>query len=367
MDDIDAPETKPKKPSQKTTGAVKKPAPKKAATASTADDAPAQSDAVTAEEMAPRTVTIEDVTDHGDKSDMRESAWIMGIIPENLRPYALLMRLDRPIGIWLLLLPCYFGLLAGMGGIAGLPTHLNIIPLFFAFTAGAVLMRGAGCIINDLWDQDIDPLVERTRTRPLASGQITRERAMIFAAFLVILSAMILFTMNWATIALGILALALVIVYPFMKRITFWPQGILGLTFNMGILMGSAAISGGITPAAFLIFLGAIAWTICYDTIYACQDTEDDARLGLKSTALLFGDNLRLCVIGFMVVALGFFAMAGVSAHSFGAYYAVLALPALHAFLVLRAWDEKSASSCLKSFKAQRDFGLLVMLALLFI
>lgn len=312
-------------------------------------------------------MTVDDVTAHGEKSDIRESAWIMGIIPENLKPYALLMRLDRPIGIWLLLLPCYFGLVAGMGGLEGLPTHLQIIPLFFAFTVGAVLMRGAGCIINDLWDQDIDPLVERTKMRPLASGQITRERAMIFAGLLIIISAMILFTLNWATIALGIVALALVVIYPFMKRITFWPQGFLGLTFNMGILMGSAAISGGITPPAFLIFLGSIAWTICYDTVYACQDIEDDERLGMKSTAILFGDNLRLCVIGFMVMALGFFAMAGVSAHSFGAYYAVLCLPALHAFLVLRGWNEKDTHSCLQTFKAQRDFGLLVLLALLFI
>lgn len=291
----------------------------------------------------------------------------MAHIPDSLKPYALLMRLDRPIGIWLLLLPCFWGLAVGMGGLHGLADHFAVVPLFLAFTVGAVLMRGAGCIINDLWDQDIDPEVDRTKNRPLATGAITPQRAMIFTGFLLFVSAMILFSMNMATIALGIIALAMTVLYPLMKRMTFWPQAFLGLTFNMGVLMGCAALTGGISAAAFLVYLGAIAWTISYDTIYARQDIEDDLKLGMKSTAILFGDNLRMCVIGFMIIAMGFFIMAGVSANAFGTYYAILALPALHAFLLMRQWNENDAASCLATFKAQRDFALLVLLALLFI
>lgn len=300
-------------------------------------------------------------------SDIKIGAWIIQHLPESFRPYALLMRLDRPIGIWLLLIPCYWGLAAGMEGLHGFANHLIVLPLLIAFTIGAVLMRGAGCIINDLWDRDIDPEVARTATRPLASGAITPKQATIFMAALIGVSAIILFTMNMATIALGIVALALAVLYPMMKRVTFWPQAFLGLTFNMGILMGSTAVTGGVTPTAFLLYLGAVSWTIAYDTIYAKQDIEDDARLGLKSTALLFGDNIRLCVAGFMTVTVGFFAMAGIAAHAFGTYYAMLALPALHAFLTLRQWNENQGASCLATFKAQRDFALLVLLALLFI
>ena len=309
----------------------------------------------------------DEVAEHAVHTDMQESAWIMRHVPDNLKAYALLMRLDRPIGLWLLLLPCFWGLAIGMDGMGGIFKHWDVMFLVIAFTLGAVLMRGAGCIINDLWDKDIDKEVERTRNRPLASGAVTPEQAMIFLGFLLAVSALILFTMNWVTIAIGIVGLVMSVMYPLMKRITFWPQAFLGMTFNLGILMGCSAVTGHVTSAAFIIYLGAVAWTIAYDTVYARQDVEDDMRIGMKSTPILFGENLYLCVAGFMIIAVGFIILGGISGHAFGTFYAVLALPILHAFLVLRQWQPESAQSCLATFKAQRDFGLLILLALLFI
>ncbi len=324
----------------------------------------------TSKDIIVPTITEEPVTEKAQlhaHTDIDMGAWVMTRVPEDWENYALLMRLDRPIGIWLLLLPALWGIVIGMGGIGGIINHVEAPFIVVAFIIGAILMRGAGCIINDLWDIEIDREVERTKDRPLASGTITPQQAMIFLGFIIAISALILFTMGWVTIAIGILALALAAIYPAMKRMTFWPQAFLGITFNLGVLMGCAAITGGLSAAAFLAYLAAISWTIVYDTIYACQDMEDDDRIGLKSTAILFGENLHLCVNGFMIVSLCFLVLAGIGANAYGTYYAVLALPMLHAFLALRQWDSKDAKSSLEIFKAQRDFGVLVLLALLFI
>lgn len=308
----------------------------------------------------------DEVAAHAVHTDINEGAWIMRHVPDHLKVYAQLMRLDRPIGIWLLLLPCYWGIAIGMGGLNGLFDHMQVIPLTIAFTIGAVLMRGAGCIINDLWDKDIDMEVERTRSRPLASGAIAPDKAMMLLGILLAVSAIILFTMNWTAIAIGIVGLVMSVLYPLMKRVTFWPQAFLGLTFNLGILIGCAAVVGHITAAAFTVYLGAVAWTIAYDTVYARQDIDDDLRIGMKSTPILFGENLFIMVAGFMIVAIGFFILGGITGKAFGTYYAVLALPILHAYLVMKQWQPDSGESCLATFKAQRDFGLLMLLAFLF-
>lgn len=346
----------------------KKPAAKKVAAKKTVAKKVAPAPASAPVETDANAVPHQDeVAKHAVHTDINEGAWIMRHIPEQFKIYALLMRLDRPIGIWLLLLPCFWGLAIGMGGMGGVFTHLHVLPLIVAFTLGAVMMRGAGCIINDLWDKDIDLEVERTKNRPIASGAIEPDRVMIFLGLLVALSAIILFTMNWVAIAIGIVGLVMAVLYPLMKRVTFWPQAFLGLTFNLGILMGCAAISGQITAAAFTVYLGAVAWTIAYDTIYARQDIDDDLRIGMKSTPILFGDNLYVLVAGFMMVAIGFFVLGGITGKAYGAYYAVLALPILHAYLLIKQWQPDNAESCLATFKAQRDFALLMLLAFLFI
>ncbi len=356
-----------KKPAAKKVTA-KKPVSAKATPGKPAAKKPAAKKVVAAKAAEPEHIPHQDeVAEHAVHTDINEGAWIMRHVPENFKNYALLMRLDRPIGIWLLLLPCFWGLAIGMGGLDGIFNHLEVVLYVIAFTIGAVLMRGAGCIINDLWDRDLDAQVERTKQRPIASGAIPPDKAIIFLGILLVLSAIILFSLNWAAIAIGIVGLVMSVLYPLMKRVTFWPQAFLGLTFNLGILIGCAAIAGHITAAAFTFYLGAIAWTIAYDTIYARQDIDDDLRIGVRSTPILFGENLYILVAGFMVTAIGFFILGGITGQAFGTFYAVLALPILHAYLVMKQWQPDSGESCLATFKAQRDFALLVLLALLFI
>ncbi len=369
-----------KDPIKKKTKTTKKPAVKKTSASKTATKAtkkPAPKKNVVKKQTvkdvdSTKTETIEqsEQKEHAQlhaHTDIDVGAWAMKHIPDDFKNYALLMRLDRPIGIWLLLLPALWGVMIGMGGIGGIIHHIEAPFIIIAFIIGAILMRGAGCIINDLWDIDVDRQVERTKDRPLASGAISPQKAMVFLGFILVISAIIVFTMNLMTIALAILALAFAAIYPAMKRMTFWPQAFLGITFNLGVLMGASAISGGLSAAAFLAYLAAISWTIVYDTIYACQDIEDDDRIGVKSTAILFGENLHLCVNGFMIVSLCFLVLVGISANAYGTYYAMLALPMLHAFLALRQWHSTDPKNCLEIFKAQRDFGVLVLLALLFI
>lgn len=217
-------------------------------------------------------------------TDIKKLVWIEQKLPEQARPYAYLMRIDRPIGIWLLLIPGIWGIAAASPGFPSIYTCI-------LFLIGSVLMRGAGCVINDLWDKDLDKKVERTANRPLASGAITEKNAKIFLATLLLLSFFILIQFNSTTIILGFASIPLIAMYPLMKRYTYWPQIMLGITFNMSVLMGYSAVTGETSSTAILLYLGAIFWTIGYDTIYAHQDKEDDALIGIKSTALKFGDK----------------------------------------------------------------------------
>jgi 4-hydroxybenzoate polyprenyltransferase len=287
--------------------------------------------------------------------------WVDRIAPFWSRPYLRLARLDRPIGPWLLLLPCWWSAaLAAIYAHWPLP-NLWHIALFFI---GAFAMRGAGCTWNDIVDRDLDARVERTRSRPIPSGQVSVPQAAAFLVLQALVGLLVLLQFNRFAIGTGIASLAIVAVYPFMKRFTYWPQIVRGLAFSWGALMGWAAAFGRLDAPAFLLYAGSIAWVIGYDTIYAHQDREDDALIGVKSTALLFGSRTKPMLTAFYALAVILIAAAGVSAHA-GAVF-VLGLFAFAAHLAWQVWrlDIENADVCLMLFKSDRDAGLILFAAL---
>jgi 4-hydroxybenzoate polyprenyltransferase len=288
--------------------------------------------------------------------------WVDSVAPYWARPYLRLARADRPIGSWLLLLPCWWSAaLAAVAAGARFPDPWHIV----AFAVGAVAMRGAGCTWNDLVDRDLDLQVERTRSRPLPSGQVSVRGAALFLVLQALVGFAILLTFNGFAIAVGLASLVVVAVYPFMKRITWWPQITLGLAFSWGALMGWAAAFGRLDAAALLLYAGSIAWVIGYDTIYAHQDREDDALIGVKSTARLFGARTRPMLAAFYALAVALIAAAFVAAGAGLAALAGLALFALHlAWQVVRL-DTDDPARCLVLFKANRDAGLILFAGLL--
>ena len=281
--------------------------------------------------------------------------------PVFLRPYMVLARLDRPVGVWLLLLPAWWAIVSASGGFGDMTLwHWY---LFILFGVGAVAMRGAGCVINDLWDRKLDQQVERTRLRPLASGAVNAKQAIMFLTLLLVMGALILVQLNNVTKALGILVLPLIVAYPYMKRITWWPQLFLGITFNFGALMGWTAITGELGFAPLFLYAGGILWTLGYDTIYAHQDKEDDALAGIKSTARLFGENSKNYVAAFYVGAWICIAIGAVLA-DFHSMAFLFLLPALvHFIWQLWAWDMNNPESSLKVFKSNTIFGFMVLAA----
>ena len=296
-------------------------------------------------------------------TDIRPIKLFESWIPQKWHPYLYLARLDRPIGTWLLLLPGWWTIMAGSGGLSGWAGSGAGIKwkAFLLFGIGAVLMRAAGCVINDLWDRKYDAHVERTTGRPLASGDLSPKQALFFLAGLLGLSLLILVQFNTLTILLGFLALVPVILYPLAKRFIFWPQAVLGLTFNFSALMGWTAVQYGLTPAAFLIFGGAFFWTMGYDTIYAHQDKEDDARLGLKSTALKLGARSREWVAGFYALS-WLLLVCGIYAAGAGKWAVPALIPAgAHLIWQVESWDFDAPDNCLKRFRSNRDAGLLVL------
>jgi 4-hydroxybenzoate polyprenyltransferase len=288
--------------------------------------------------------------------------WVDTIAPIWLRPYLRLARLDRPIGSWLLLLPCWWSAaLAAVAAHARGPSLSHLV-LFFI---GAFAMRGAGCTWNDVVDRDLDASVERTRSRPIPSGQVSVGQAGLFLVLLALIGFAVLITFNGFTIALGIASLAIVVVYPFMKRITYWPQIVLGLAFSWGALMGWAAAFGTLGWPPLLLYAGSISWVIGYDTIYAHQDREDDALIGVKSTALLFGERTRTMLAVFYSLAVILVGTAGLSAGG-GVVFAL----GLIAFAAHLAWqiarlDIADPDNCLAVFKSDRDAGLILFAGLL--
>ncbi len=293
--------------------------------------------------------------------DIPADSWIDRSVPAAARPYLQLMRLDRPIGTWLLLFPCWWGL-----ALAPRPDGFAWHDLWLAalFGIGAVVMRGAGCTINDLWDRDIDAQVARTRTRPLASGAITVPQALVFLAGQLVVGLAVLVQFNATTILVGVLSLLLVVPYPLMKRVTWWPQAWLGLTFNWGALVGWTAVTGGLDWPAAVLYAAGVFWTLGYDTIYAHQDKEDDARIGVKSTARLFGAASRVWVTGFHAVALGGIVAAALAAGLPPLVLALLAPAALQLAWQAGGWNPDDPAVCLGRFKSNRIFGALVLAAL---
>ncbi|MBI1779314.1 MAG: 4-hydroxybenzoate octaprenyltransferase [Proteobacteria bacterium] len=291
----------------------------------------------------------------GTVSDIRVGDWVDRFLPKALRPYARLARLDRPIGTWLLLLPCWWGVaLASPGAPAW--------GLFLLFALGAVVMRAAGCVINDLADRDIDRLVERTQSRPLASGAIGLKGAFAFLSLLLLIGFAVLMQLDWPAIVTGLAIMLVVVVYPLAKRVTYWPQLVLGLAFNWGALMGWVAIHGRIGTPSLLLYAAGICWTLGYDTIYAHQDKADDALIGVKSTALLLGTRTRPWLAGFYLATLTLLAAAGQAAGSGWPFNAGLALGGLHLIWQVASLDIDDPADCLAKFKSNRDFGLIVTL-----
>jgi len=292
-------------------------------------------------------------------TDIAADGWVAAL-PRGLRPYALLARLDRPIGAWLLFLPGLWSILLAR---APWPQTLWLIALFFV---GSFLMRGAGCVVNDMWDRDLDRQVTRTANRPLASGALRMRHAALFLALLLGISLLILLQLRPLAQALGVGSLVLVALYPLAKRVTWWPQAMLGLTFGWGAPMGYAAAMGRLDAAGLVLYAATFFWILGYDTIYAHQDREDDALVGIKSTARLFGDHSRpFLAVCYSVTAL-LLALAGGLA-GLSAWALVVFLPGLWLLArQIRVLDINDQALCLALFKANREFGLVVGLAVVF-
>jgi 4-hydroxybenzoate polyprenyltransferase len=288
--------------------------------------------------------------------------WVDTRAPLWSRPYLRLSRLDRPIGSWLLLMPCWWSAALAAGSIGDIGQLPLIIALFFV---GAFAMRGAGCTWNDITDRDLDALVERTRSRPIPAGQVSVPQAAAFLVVQALVGLAVLLQFNRFAVMTGIASLIIVAVYPFMKRITWWPQIVLGLAFSWGALMGFAVTLGRIDATALALYAGSIAWVIGYDTIYAHQDAEDDALIGVKSTALLFGARTRPALVVFYALAV---ALIGVALKLAGVGFpAWIGLAAFASHLAWQIWRLRidDPALCLRIFHSNRDAGLLLLAGLL--
>jgi len=287
--------------------------------------------------------------------------WVDSFAPAYSRPYLRLARLDRPIGSWLLLMPCWWSV-----GLAGMhEDHFPSVWHIILFFIGAFAMRGAGCTWNDLVDRDIDEKVERTRSRPIPSKQVTVAQATLFMLAQALVGLLVLIQFNPFTVVTGFASLLVVVIYPFMKRITYWPQIFLGLAFSWGALMGWPAAFGRLDWPPLVLYAGSICWVIGYDTIYAHQDREDDLLVGIKSTALLFGEQTPTMLASFYAAAVLLITAAGLMAG--GGLIFTLGLIAFAAHL---AWqvtrlDIDDPAHCLVLFKSNRDAGLILFGAML--
>ncbi len=293
-------------------------------------------------------------------TDIPAAHWIDRALPRAARPYARLMRLDRPIGTWLLLFPCWWSVALGT-----LAPDREMAWRFALFALGAVVMRGAGCTWNDITDREFDARVARTRTRPIASGEVSVRRAVLFLAAQLALGLLILLQFNAYTVWLGVASLVVVVLYPLAKRVTYWPQFGLGLAFNWGALMGWAAVNGSLGPPALLLYAAGIFWTLGYDTIYAHQDKEDDLIVGVKSSAIRLGRATRPFLFGVYGAAIALMAWAGGTMGFGWPFHAGLALAAAQLLWQAARVDIDDPADCLAKFKSNRLFGWLVLGGLL--
>ncbi|XP_042524376.1 4-hydroxybenzoate polyprenyltransferase, mitochondrial [Dipodomys spectabilis] len=289
------------------------------------------------------------------------AAAVVSSAPRPLQPYLRLMRLDKPIGTWLLYLPCTWSI-----GLAAEPGCFPDWYMLSLFGTGAILMRGAGCTINDMWDRDYDKKVTRTANRPIAAGDISTFQSFVFLGGQLSLALGVLLCLNYYSIALGAASLLLVITYPLMKRITYWPQLALGLTFNWGALLGWSAIKGSCDPSVCLpLYFSGVMWTLIYDTIYAHQDKKDDVLIGLKSTALLFRENTKQWLSGFSVAMLGALSLVGVNSSQTAPYYTALAAVGAHLAHQIYTLDIHSPADCWHKFVSNRTVGMILFLGII--
>ncbi|MGB3247303.1 MAG: 4-hydroxybenzoate octaprenyltransferase [Sulfitobacter sp.] len=300
----------------------------------------------------------------GTVADAPPDNWVDRYAPVAARPYLRLSRADRPIGTWLLLLPCWWGLALAM--LYDQSPRWGDLWIFVGCGMGAWLMRGAGCTWNDITDRDFDAKVARTRSRPIPSGQVSVKQAVVWMVVQALLAACILFTFNWSAISLGVLSLVLVTIYPFAKRFTWWPQVFLGLAFNWGAVLVWTAHTGSLGAPAVVLYGAGIAWTLFYDTIYAHQDTEDDALIGVKSTARLFGVKTAHWLRRFLMATVGLMGVAVIYAAlpnaSILAMVLALAGPWMmgwHMAWQLRGLDIDNPRKCHQLFLANRDTGMI--------
>ena len=312
-------------------------------------------------------MTTDETIQSGQVADAPPDNWVDRFAPAAWRPYLRLSRADRPVGTWLLLIPCWWGLALAA---AADPAGLRAFDLWIALgcALGALLMRGAGCTWNDLTDRDIDAAVARTRSRPLPSGQVAPRAAAVWMVAQALAAFAILLSFPPAAITLGVASLLPVAIYPFAKRFTWWPQVFLGVAFNWGVLLGFAAHAGGLSWAAVALYLAGIAWTLFYDTIYAHQDREDDALIGVKSTARLFGRATPQWLAGFAAatVALATLALLLAGLPPPGLALGLAGVAGLGAHLVwqLARLDIDDPALCLTLFRSNRDAGLILALGL---
>ncbi len=298
------------------------------------------------------------VMENRTASDIPRGNWVDCWLPESARPYARLARFDRPIGTWLLLFPCWWSLAMAIEDWSDIRM---VLWLFILFGIGAKIMRGAGCCLNDIADRDFDAGVARTKDRPIPSKQISVKQAFAFMALLSAIGLTILLQFNWFAVGLGATSLILVAIYPLTKRFTYWPQFVLGLTFNWGALLGWAVVRGDIQLPAVVLYIAGIFWTLGYDTIYGLQDIEGDPLVGVKSTALALLSNMRLWLYIFYGAAIVLMGVAGWLVTLSWPFYVGLGLTALHG--IWQVWDLKinDPYDCLAKFKSNRLFSWLFL------
>ncbi|MEC5321913.1 4-hydroxybenzoate octaprenyltransferase [Aurantimonas sp. A3-2-R12] len=307
-------------------------------------------------------------------ADAPSNNWVYRTLPRGLWPYAQLARWDRPIGWQLLLWPCWWAAALAPQAVQTGAVHTGLPSLWqlFLFLVGAIAMRGAGCTYNDLVDETIDTLVARTRSRPLPSGRVSRLQAKLFLVVQALVGFLVLIQFNLFSVLLGVASLGVVAIYPFLKRFTDWPLLGLGLAFSWGALMGWAAYWGTLSLAAGLLYAGSILWTIGYDTIYAHQDKEDDALVGVRSTARLFGERTRLALtilyLGAIALFAGAFVLTGYGTGGGPEWpaYAGLAAGAFQMIWQIRTLDIEDADQCLRLFKSNTVFGWIIFFGLIF-
>jgi 4-hydroxybenzoate polyprenyltransferase len=291
-------------------------------------------------------------------TDIVATGWVARLPPSWL-PYLLVARIDRPIGAWLLFLPGLWGILLAR------PQAGEAIRLVVLFALGSVVMRSAGCVVNDLWDRDIDRQVARTAGRPLASGALRASHAVVFLVCLLLAGLLVLLQLNHLSQGLGVASLLLVGLYPLAKRVTWWPQLMMGFTFGFGAPMGYAAAAGRVDAACVVLYAAAILWDLGFDTIYAHQDREDDALVGVRSTARLFGSRTRPFLAECYAAAMMALALAGWLAGIGAWFYPALLLPAVLLARQVISLDIDDPANCLLLFRANREVGLAVGLAIL--